>query len=79
MSRPALTPTTADAILEPRPKRLPERLWGAKVIAEYIGTSVDMVYSLAKRGDCPIYRPSGRYYARRSELDSWLKTKPKAA
>jgi hypothetical protein len=56
--------------------RKPERLWGAKAIARVIGCSVDTVASLARRPETPIYQPGGRYYALRSELERWLKTKP---
>lgn len=72
MSKP-LTPAAFDTVTG---VRKPEKLWGAPAIAKALGLSVDAVYSLARRPDSPIYRPSGRYFARRSELDAWLRTKP---
>ena len=56
----------------------PERLWGAPAIALALGVSVDTVVSLSRKPDCPIYRPSGRYFAYRTELERWLRTKPAA-
>jgi len=51
----------------------PEKLWGAPAIAQALGVSVATVYRLAGDG-CPIYRPGGRYFAYRSELENWLRT-----
>jgi hypothetical protein len=53
----------------------PQKLWGAPAIAAALGVSVATVYRLARRPDCPIYQPDGRYYASRHELDLWLHTK----
>lgn len=71
MTKPAITPTRFDAILGK-----PEKLWGARAIAAALGVSVDTVVSLSRSADCPIYRPSGRYFALRGELERWLRTKP---
>lgn len=59
----------------------PERLWGAPSIARAIGCSPDYVRSLAARPGVPIYRPPGtdKFFAFRSELRAWLRTKPTAA
>lgn len=58
-------------------RREADELWGAKAIANCIGgVSVDTVYGLALDPDAPIYKPSGRYFARRSEIKLWLRTKP---
>lgn len=52
------------------------KIWGASAIAGYLGVSVDTVYRLAQEPDCPITRPSGRYFAYQRELNAWLRTKP---
>lgn len=52
----------------------PEKLWGAPAIAQALGVSVATVYRFALETDCPIYRPSARYFAYRSELENWLRT-----
>lgn len=54
-----------------------EKLWGAPMIAEALGVSVDTVRKWARDPAIPIYRPNG-YFARRSELERWLRTKPEA-
>jgi hypothetical protein len=56
-----------------------ENLWGAKAISRESGLSTDVIYQLAGHRDVPIYRPpgTGRLYANRSELNGWLRTKPK--
>jgi hypothetical protein len=53
-----------------------DALWGAKSIANEISCSVDKVYELASDPLAPVYKPGGRYYARRSELQQWLRSKP---
>lgn len=53
-----------------------DALWGAKAIAHFIGASVDYVYGLAADPTAPVYKPSGRYYATRTELTRWLRSKP---
>jgi hypothetical protein len=52
------------------------KLWGASMIAAFLGVSESWVYDLAKDPNCPIYKPSGRYFALKSELIEWLRTKP---
>ncbi len=52
-----------------------EALWGARAIAQFLRVSVDSVYDLARDPACPIHKPSGRYFAMRSELMRWLRTK----
>lgn len=68
---PPLDPWRADEVLAPERK-----LWGAETIAGFLGVSAHTVYELAKDPDCPIFKPGGRYFAVKSELSSWLRTKP---
>jgi hypothetical protein len=68
------SPPLAPVRIPPLPRV--EKLWGAQRIADVLGVGVDTVVTLARRADCPIYQPSGRYFALRSELDQWLRTKP---
>lgn len=70
MNKPELTPERLDALLIGRP----EKLWGAPAIAQALGVSVATVYRFALDPACPIYRPGGRYFAYRSELENWLRT-----
>ncbi|MBN8956814.1 MAG: hypothetical protein J0H17_09575 [Rhizobiales bacterium] len=53
------------------------KLWGAAEIARFIGVSCDHVYRLASDPRVPIYRPpgAGRYFAFKTELKVWLRTK----
>lgn len=53
-----------------------EKLWGLPAIAKFLGLSIDAVRDLAKQPDVPIFRPGKRYFAVRSELWRWLRTKP---
>ena len=53
-----------------------EALWGAKAIANFMGRSVDTVYTMADDPKAPVYKPGGRYLAMKSELLIWLRTKP---
>lgn len=73
MNEPTLTPETLDGILQPPPRKI----WGAPAIARILGVSVDTVYALAKDPASPVYKPNG-YFAYRSELEAWLRTKPPA-
>lgn len=68
---PPLDPWRADEVLAPERK-----LWGAEAIAAFLGVSADTVYDLAKAPGVPIYKPGGRYFAFKSELLVWLRTKP---
>lgn len=52
-----------------------EKLWGLRSISRALGLSVDTTRRLASEPDVPIYRPGGRYFAVRSELNGWLRTK----
>lgn len=70
----ALTPQQFDALT-----RKPEKLWGAPAIARALGVSVDTVYRFTTETNCPIYRPGARYFAYRSELEAWLRSKPDVA
>ncbi|PSO30217.1 DNA-binding protein [Bradyrhizobium sp. MOS002] len=63
-------------MLHRSPGRTNDELWGAKAIARHIGCSVDWVYQLAADPDAPVFKPCGRYFAMKSELRSWLRTKP---
>lgn len=53
-----------------------DKIWGAPAIAQYLGVSVDTVYSLAVEKDVPVYKPGARYFALKSELRTWLRRKP---
>jgi hypothetical protein len=64
-----LTPSRFDEVARKR-----DKLWGARAIADALGVSVDKVYELARDPSVPIFKPAG-YFARRSELDTWLRTK----
>jgi hypothetical protein len=80
MTRPVLTAPLFDAHFGQQPDAAkppvarPEKLWGAPAIARALGVSVDTVRNWASDPSVPIYRPKG-YFARRSELEQWLKTK----
>lgn len=52
-----------------------DNLWGAKAIANHLEVTEGVVYSLAEDPSCPITRPSGKYFARKSRLDEWLDKK----
>ena len=69
---PPLDRWRADEVLEGDGK-----LWGLPHIAKVLGVSVDKARDLAKVEGVPIYRPdgSGSYFAFRSELLAWLRTK----
>lgn len=67
-----LTARTLDSIMRPA---VPVKLWGAGEIARFLGCSVASIYRWAEDPAVPIYRPGGRYYAHRHELEAWLKTK----
>lgn len=69
---PALDRWRLDEVLEPnRP------IWGLDNIAKILGLSRDTVRKLAKCPGVPIYQPegAGNYFAFRSELFEWLKSK----
>lgn len=68
---PEITPNHFDRIASAKP----EKLWGAPAIAAALGISVDTVREWARDPSVPIYRPRG-YFARRTELEAWLRTKP---
>lgn len=69
--RPPLDPWRFDDITKG-----PEKIWGLKAIAEVLGVSTDKARSLATKPNTPIYRPEGAgYFAFRSELMAWLRTK----
>lgn len=61
------------------PDVLREALWGLKAIATFMGCTTDRVRSMSKDPDCPIYRPGGQYHALRSELWTWMRSKPSKA
>ncbi|WP_320176718.1 DNA-binding protein [Roseovarius pacificus] len=70
-NNPPLTPERFDAMMAGHGK-----VWGLANIANQLGVSVDKARRFATHTDCPIYRPDGEsYFAFRSELISWLKTK----
>ena len=65
-----LTPSRSDALSVGS-----EKIWGLGPIARALGVSVDTARRLAARPGVPIYRPDGRYFALRSELNAWLRQK----
>lgn len=72
LNPPPLAPDDADRILTGKP----EKLWGRRSIAASLGVSEDTVTSWAKIAGVPIFEPlPGRYFAKRSELERWLRTK----
>ena len=52
-----------------------EALWGADAIARFAGVSVDTVKAWSKDQRAPVYKPGGRYFAMKSELLRWFRTK----
>jgi excisionase family DNA binding protein len=42
--------------------------------AEHLGITEQAIRSLLKRGDIPAYRPNGRVFLDRAELDSWVRS-----
>lgn len=54
-----------------------DRLWGASEISAFLGVSVETVYTWAADPDVPIYKPGSRYFAIKSELRDWLRSKPR--
>lgn len=73
IKHPPLDRWRADGLLEPERK-----LWGLPMIAQFLGVSVGTARKLARHPEVPIYRPAGSesYFALRTELQAWLKTKP---
>lgn len=69
---PALDRHRFDAMLSG-----PEKIWGVKAIAQAIAVSESSVRRWAKEDGVPIYRPAGSnsYFAFRSELQTWLRSK----
>ena len=78
MSKPLETVDIVLTGVVEKPKPGPERLHGAPEIAKAIGMSEDSIPKLARTAGVPIYKPPGlgRYFAYRSELERWLRTKP---
>ena len=70
MEHPPLGPAQFDAITSG-----PQKLWGLEEIARALGVSVETVRRWAHLDDVPIYKPAGRYFAVRSELNAWLRRK----
>lgn len=67
-----INPEDFDTMMEPRPRKL----WGAPAIARVLGVSEDTVRKWAREDGVPIYSPRPRtYFARREELEAWLRTK----
>ncbi len=54
-----------------------EKLWGLGKIADFLGVSESTARRWANCDDVPIYKPVGQntYFALRSELDAWLRSK----
>ncbi|WP_245639396.1 DNA-binding protein [Rubellimicrobium mesophilum] len=52
-----------------------DKIWGLRAIAQALGLSVDTTRRLASKPGVPIYQPAGRYFAVRSELNAWLRSK----
>lgn len=69
--------------LEPRSIEIPmaemprECLWGAPRIARFCGVSIDTVHRWARLPNVPVFKPKGAtYFAVRSELARWMRSKP---
>lgn len=76
MTRPALTPAVADAILECRGKasRSQQIIWTLPAIGRRIGVGADFVRdTLAKQPGSPIKEIGGRYYAFEEDLIKFLR------
>jgi len=75
MKQPMITGAAFDAAFG-RPAPRVEKLWGRPAIARVLGVSEDTVAKWARETGVPIYQPRrGTYFALRSELETWLKTK----
>ncbi|MDH2327840.1 helix-turn-helix domain-containing protein [Cereibacter sp. SYSU M97828] len=59
-----------DSQLGPR-----DKLWGLEAIAAAMGVSAKTARRWADDGKAPSTKPAGRYFARRSELNAWLRSK----
>lgn len=57
-----------DSRLGPR-----DKLWGLEAIAAAMQISTKTAKRWADEGKAPITKPAGRYFARRSELNAWLR------
>jgi len=55
---------------------LGKKLWGVKTLSKVLEVSEDRIRRFALDASCPIYRPSGKYFAFENELVVWLRTKP---
>lgn len=76
---PPLSPEGIDRILDTVARSRPEKLWRRPAIAAALGVSEDTVSSWAKIPGVPIFEPlPGIYFARRSEIERWLRTKQTA-
>ena len=53
----------------------PEMLWGLRAIAQALGLSVETTRRLAENQGVPIHRLVAGYFALRSELNAWLRSK----
>ena len=71
--QPQLNPVRFDTLTST------EKIWGLTNIASALGVSTDKARRLSRLDDCPTYRPEpdGSFFAFRSELMAWLKTKGK--
>lgn len=77
-TNPKIDPWRFDGVIQGKVSKA-EKLWGAPAIASALGVSVDKVRHLATVPDAPVYRPAGcGYFAFRSELEQWLRSKPAA-
>lgn len=52
-----------------------ERIWGLPDIAAFLDVSVDTARRWSRKPGVPIFRAGGRYYAFRSELWRWHRSK----
>lgn len=77
VNAPPLAPATFDRLASrPATGGRAGMLWGRKEIANFLNLAEDAITTLARRPDCPIYTPSGRYFAYAEELSRWLRSKP---
>lgn len=69
--KPPLDPWRFDAIANG-----PDKIWGLGAIARALGVSEQTVRRWTDNHEgFPVYRPGGRWFAVRAELNAWLRCK----
>jgi excisionase family DNA binding protein len=61
-----------DLLPAPEPARSPWLDVGAA--ADYLNLSREAMRGLIKRGDVPFYKPNGRVFLHRDDLDRWVRS-----